>query len=74
MGRYLTPFMASGIRQGDLLVLTGVRTAIQSGADAIDAELISGGEKRKIRLEMPLTADERRILAAGCLINYYKES
>ena len=65
---------ASGIRQGDLLVLTGVRTAVQSGADAIDAELISGGEKRKIRLEMPLTADERRILAAGCLINYYKES
>ena len=64
----------SGIRQGDLLVLTGVRTAVQSGADAIDAELISGGEKRKIRLEMPLTADERRILAAGCLINYYKES
>jgi aconitate hydratase len=65
---------ASGIRQGDLLVLTGVRTAVQSGADAIDAELISGGEKRKICLEMPLTADERRILAAGCLINYYKES
>lgn len=65
---------ASGIRQGDLLVLTGVRTAVQSGADAIDAELISGGEKRKIRLEMPLTDDERRILAAGCLINYYKES
>ena len=65
---------ASGIRQGDLLVLTGVRTAVQSGADTIDAELISGGEKRKIRLEMPLTADERRILAAGCLINYYKES
>ena len=65
---------ASGIRQGDLLVLTGVRTAVQSGADAIDAELISGGEKRKIRLEMPLTSDERRILAAGCLINYYKES
>ena len=65
---------ASGIRQGDMLVLTGVRTAVQSGADAIDAELISGGEKRKIRLEMPLTADERRILAAGCLINYYKES
>ena len=65
---------ASGIRQGDLLVLTGVRTAVQSGADAIDAELINGGEKRKIRLEMPLTADERRILAAGCLINYYKES
>ena len=65
---------ASGIRQGDMLLLTGVRTAVQSGADAIDAELISGGEKRKIRLEMPLTADERRILAAGCLINYYKES
>ena len=70
----LTDAEASGIRQGDLLVLTGVRTAVQSGADAIDAELISGGEKRKIRLEMPLTADERRILAAGCLINYYKES
>ena len=25
-------------------------------------------------LEMPLTDDERRILLAGCLINYYKEN
>ncbi len=64
----------SGIKQGDMIVLRGVRTAVQSGAEEIDAELISGDNHTTIKLKMPLTQDERRILTAGCLINYYKES
>ena len=63
-----------GIGEGDLIVLHGIRQAIQGGETCIKAQVIKpDGEYRGIKLEMPLTADERRILLSGCLINYYRE-
>ena len=65
----------SGIAQGDIVTLRGVRTAVLNGDTSIEAEVIGAdGVRRTLRLEMPLTDDERRILLAGCLINYYKEN
>ena len=65
----------SGIAQGDIVTLRGVRTAVLNGDTSIEAEVIGAdGGRRTLRLEMPLTDDERRILLAGCLINYYKEN
>ena len=48
-------------------------TALLDGKiDEIPAELISGGSRRELTLSLPkLTADERDIILAGCLINYY---
>ena len=63
----------SGIAQGDIVVLRGVRQAVRSGAASIEAEVIGETGRRTLKLDMPLTDDERRILLAGCLINYYKE-
>ena len=70
----LTDAAESGIEQGDLLVLRGIRTAITRGDTSIHATLIGKSGERELTLDMPLTDDERRILLAGCLINYYKES
>ena len=65
----------SGIAQGDIVTLRGVRTAVLNGDTSIEAEVIGAdGVRRTLRLEMPLTDDERRILLAGCLINYYTEN
>ncbi|HEX7713233.1 MAG TPA: hydratase [Bacillota bacterium] len=56
----------------DLLYLPGVRRAVADGATEIEAEIISGHGKTKIRLILAnLSADERDIILAGCLINYY---
>ena len=63
----------SGIQAGDVVVVRGIRKALLDGkTDAIPAELISGGSRRELTLSLPkLTADERDIILAGCLINYY---
>lgn len=63
----------SGIAVGDTVVLRDLRTAIASGADAVKAELLpANGASRTLTLRLPaLTKDERDILLAGCLINYY---
>ena len=63
----------SGIQAGDVVVVRGIRKALLDGkTDEIPAELISGGSRREITLSLPkLTADERDIILAGCLINYY---
>ena len=63
----------SGIQAGDVVVVRGIRKALLDGkTDEISAELISGGSRRELTLSLPkLTADERDIILAGCLINYY---
>ena len=63
----------SGIQAGDVVVVRGIRKALLDGkTDEIPAELISGGSRRELTLSLPkLTADERDIILAGCLINYY---
>lgn len=53
--------------------IPGIRRAITEGKDRIEAQLTGGdGKKKKITLEMPgLTADDRAVIMAGCLMNFY---
>ena len=65
-----TPF---DYNDGDLVFVPGIRKAILSGAEEIDAQVISKAGVKPIHLFFQnLTAAEREILADGCLMNYYK--
>ena len=60
---------------GDSLVLPEIRTAISQGALTISAWLIreKTGSVEQISLTLqPLTDNEREIILAGCLINFYQ--
>ena len=59
---------------GDYVYVPGIRAAILEGKEEIDAKVITAkGEVKTICLYFQnLTADERQILADGCLMNYYK--
>jgi aconitate hydratase len=58
---------------GDIIYIPGARRAVESGAETIPAILTRGGVINEIIFQLPgLTADEREILLAGCLINYYR--
>ncbi len=66
-----TPFDYS---DGDYVFVPGIRKAILDGKEEIDAKVITrDGRCTPIHLYFQnLTADERQILADGCLMNYYK--
>ena len=66
-----TPF---NYEAGDYVFVPGIRKAILDGAEEIDAKVITrDGHCTPIHLYFQnLTADEREILADGCLMNYYK--
>ena len=58
---------------GDIVVIPGVRAAVESGAKEFAAKLVRDGVARDITLYMDaLTDTEKRIVLDGCLINYYK--
>jgi aconitate hydratase len=57
---------------GDIIFIAGVRQAVDSGAEEIEAVLIGSNGRRSIQLKLPgLERGERDIILAGCLINYY---
>lgn len=58
---------------GGFVYLPGVRKIIESGRTEVPGVLISGGKKESITFRLPpLTVQEREILLAGCLMNWYK--
>ena len=60
------------LEKGDYIWIKGVRGAVASGAESVEATLIRGGERRVITLHLPaMTAQEREIVLAGCLANFY---
>lgn len=64
----------AGLSVGDYLLVRNIAEGIASGEERFVATVISGGKTRDIVLETgPLTPEERKILLAGCLINYNKE-
>ena len=73
----MLPFVTDGLEElgiapGDQVLLKGIRSAVESGAEEIDAVLIQNGEEKPLKLRLPaMTAEERDIVLAGCLINYY---
>jgi aconitate hydratase len=57
---------------GDYIFVEGIREAIKNGQEDIEATVISSKGNRTIRLQVKgLTPDEKDIILAGCLINYY---
>lgn len=59
-------------KPGDFVYVEGIREAILSGKEEIDAKVIAADGVHPIHLFFQnLTADERQILADGCLMNYY---
>ncbi len=65
-----TPFQYEA---GDYVFVPNIRKAVVEGLEEADAKVITkAGEVKDIHLYFRnLTADERTILAEGCLMNYY---
>ncbi len=69
----IAPETAFDYEPGDFIFVPGIRKAILSGAEEIDAKVITKAGVKPLHLYFQnLTADEREILADGCLMNYYK--
>ena len=73
----MLPFQAPDVKDwniqpGDRLYIPGVRAALERGDASIPAVLIQNGRERNVTLALPgITKEEREIILAGCLINYY---
>ena len=74
----ILPFLvndSSAFKNGDWIFVPGIRTALLEGADPVTACVVDCDTDRVTELALslgPLTAEERQILADGCLINYYR--
>lgn len=63
------------IKPGDRIFVPGVRALLEGDGASIGATLIRGKERRELTLNLPgMTRDERDVILAGCLINYYAKS
>ena len=61
-----------GIQPGDRLYIPGIRQALLGNDDHVMATLIQPSGETEIRLDMKnLPREERDVILAGCLINYY---
>ena len=57
---------------GDRLYIPGIRAALRGDAEEISALLLKDGARRPVTLSLPgLTREERDIILAGSLINFY---
>ena len=57
----------------DFVFVPGIKKAIEDKAEVIKAYVVNKGMKELEFTLGELTDDERSIIKAGCLINYYKE-
>ncbi len=80
----LLPFTAPeaaswNIQSGDYVFIPDIRQCLAAmpapgGLEKIQAVLLQGGGQKNVTLGLPgLTNDERDIILAGCLMNYYAE-
>ena len=73
----MLPFIAEDVKDwniqpGDRLYLPGIRAAVDAGAEEVSAVLIQNDAEKPVTLHLPgMTREERDIVLAGCLINYY---
>jgi aconitate hydratase len=72
---FITPDVENiNLQVGDKLFIPGIRDILQNGTESLKAYVINtSGEKREITLKLPgFTSEDRAIILAGCLINYYR--
>ena len=73
----MLPFIAEdvkdwNIQEGDSLYIPGIKTLLEGSGEELGATLIQNGKQTPVKLKLPgLTREERDIILAGCLINYY---
>ena len=61
------------IQPDDELEVRGIRSLLEGDGEELTAMLIQGRKQQEIPLRLPnMTREERDIVLAGCLINYYK--
>ena len=75
----MTPFLTENpeaLSLGDYVFIPGIRKGVLANADTYTAYVVKpNGTVNPVALTTgPLTEAERRIIADGCLINYYRES
>lgn len=59
----------------DFLYIPGIRKAVKEGAEIVQTFIIKGDRTKQIQLKLEdLSKEEREILLAGCLINYYRHN
>ena len=74
----MLPFIAEDVAEwnvqpGDQLYIPGVKALLEGMGEEIAATLIQNGAERSVTLKLPaMTREERDIVLAGCLINYYR--
>ncbi|MCI9472835.1 MAG: hydratase [Flavonifractor sp.] len=74
----MLPFVAEdvedwNIQPGDRIHISNIRQLLQEGSEQVPARLLrKDGGSQTITLKLPgMTQEEREIILAGCLINYY---
>lgn len=70
----MLPFTTSenDFKVDDILVINGVKAALESGAKEVRATLHRDGNTSEVTLKLEnLSENERRIILDGCLMNYY---
>jgi aconitate hydratase len=72
----MLPFILDGepcFENGDYIFIPNVATGIKEHNSEFEAYVVKNGEMNKFTLKMgELTEDERKIILAGCLINFNK--
>jgi aconitate hydratase len=57
---------------GDYIFVPNIRQLVEGGAESVDASVITASGVKPLHLSLPgLTAEEREIISAGCLMNWY---
>ena len=73
----MLPFIIDGdpaFEDGDFLFITDIRSAVAEKREEISAYILRDGKALPFTMKLAgLTDDERKIILAGCLINFYKE-
>jgi aconitate hydratase len=70
----IDPADKSKLMVGDWLFVPDIRKAVQEGLDSVTGIVIRGASRTEITLKMPgLTKEDRDIILAGCLMNYYSQ-
>ena len=63
----------AALRCGDMVHIPDIRKKLREGESIFDAVRIRGGAHIPLKLQLPdASAEERRILLAGSLINFYR--
>ena len=70
----LDPDTSFDYEVGDCVFVEGIRNKIASGEEEFDARVVrTNGKTESLKLYVKgLTAEEKEILLAGCLMNHYK--